>query len=88
MVYLDQAATSFPKLEEVKQAVMSAFDVAGNANRSSNMDSSRLIFEAGTSKVSCLTMFALRMRVRKSAIGSVMTIELFTSFMRVYLFTS
>ena len=46
MVYLDQAATSFPKLEEVKQAVMSAFDVAGNANRSSNMDSSRLIFEA------------------------------------------
>ena len=46
MVYLDQAATSFPKLEEVKQAVMRAFDVAGNANRSSNMDSSRLIFEA------------------------------------------
>ena len=46
MVYLDQAATSFPKLEEVKQAVMMAFDVAGNANRSSNMDSSRLIFEA------------------------------------------
>ena len=46
MVYLDQAATSFPKLEEVKQAVMSAFDVAGNANRRSNMDSSRLIFEA------------------------------------------
>ena len=45
MVYLDQAATSFPKLEEVKQAVMRAFDVAGNANRSSNMDSSRLIFE-------------------------------------------
>ena len=46
MVYLDQAATSFPKLEEVKQAVMRAFDVAGNANRSSNMDSSRLIFAA------------------------------------------
>lgn len=27
-------------------------------------------------------------KARKSAIGSVMTIELFTSFMRVYLFTS
>ena len=48
---------------------------------------SRLIFEAGTSTVSCFTMLALRIRVRKSAIGSVMTIELFTSFMRVY-FTS
>lgn len=46
MIYLDQAATSFPKLEEVKQAVVSALDVAGNANRSSNMDASRLIFEA------------------------------------------
>lgn len=46
MVYLNQAATSFPKLDVVKQAVMSALDVAGNANRSSNMDSSRLIFEA------------------------------------------
>ena len=42
MVYLDQAATSFPKLDVVKQAVMDALDVAGNANRSSNMDSSRL----------------------------------------------
>ena len=39
MVYLDQAATSFPKLDVVKQAVMDALDVAGNANRSSNMDS-------------------------------------------------
>ena len=46
MVYLDQAATSFPKLDVVKQAVMDALEVAGNANRSSNMDSSRLIFEA------------------------------------------
>lgn len=46
MVYLDQAATSFPKLDVVKQAVMDAIEVAGNANRSSNMDSSRLIFEA------------------------------------------
>ena len=46
MVYLDQAATSFPKLDVVKQAVMDALDVAGNANRSSNMDSSRLIFAA------------------------------------------
>lgn len=46
MVYLDQAATSFPKLAVVKQAAMDALEVAGNANRSSNMDSSRLIFEA------------------------------------------
>ena len=46
MVYLDQAATSFPKLDVVKQAVMDALGVAGNANRSSNMDSSRLIFAA------------------------------------------
>lgn len=38
MVYLDQAATSFPKLDVVKQAVMDALGVAGNANRSSNMD--------------------------------------------------
>ncbi|GAM93764.1 30S ribosomal protein S8 [Listeria monocytogenes] len=32
-----------------------------------------LILDAGSSNLSCLTMFALRMRVRKSAIGSVIT---------------
>ena len=46
MVYLDQAATSFPKIDTVKQAVIEAMEVAGNANRSANMDASRLIFQA------------------------------------------
>ena len=45
MVYLDQAATSFPKLECVQKAVMDAMQIAGNANRSSSMEASRLIFE-------------------------------------------
>ena len=45
MVYLDQAATSFPKIDTVKQAVIEAMEVAGNANRSANMDASRLIFK-------------------------------------------
>ena len=45
MVYLDQAATSYPKIDLVKQTVIEAMNVAGNANRSSNMDASRLIFE-------------------------------------------
>lgn len=45
MVYLDQAATSFPKLDCVQKAVIDAMQLAGNANRSSNMDTSRLIFE-------------------------------------------
>lgn len=45
MVYLDQAATSFPKLDCVQKAVIDAMQIAGNANRSSNMDASRLIFE-------------------------------------------
>ena len=53
MVYLDQAATSFPKLDVVKQAVMDALGVAGNANRSSNMDSSRLIFAARRNIAPC-----------------------------------
>ena len=46
MVYLDQAATSFPKLDCVQKAVMETMQIAGNANRSSNMAASRLIFEA------------------------------------------
>lgn len=45
MIYFDQAATSYPKLDEVKQAVNNALEIAGNANRSMNMDASRLIFQ-------------------------------------------
>lgn len=45
MIYLDQAATSFPKIQPVKDAVNRAMDIAGNANRSMDVSSSRLIFE-------------------------------------------
>ena len=45
MVYLDQAATSFPKIESVQKAVIQAMQIAGNANRSTNLDASRLIYE-------------------------------------------
>lgn len=45
MIYFDQAATSYPKLEVVKKAVNDALDIAGNANRSMNHDASRLIFQ-------------------------------------------
>ena len=34
MIYLDQGATSFPKLPSVKQAVMDALDHNMNAQRS------------------------------------------------------
>lgn len=45
MVYLDQAATSYPKLDVVQQAVLNAMQIAGSANRSTNLDASRLIYE-------------------------------------------
>lgn len=45
MIYFDQTATSYPKLDEVKKAVNDALEIAGNANRSMNMDASRLIFQ-------------------------------------------
>ncbi len=45
MIYLDQAATSFPKIQPVKNAVNDAMNIAGNANRSMDVSSSRLIFE-------------------------------------------
>ena len=45
MIYLDQAATSYPKIQPVKDAVNQAMDIAGNANRSMDLSSSRLIYK-------------------------------------------
>lgn len=44
MIYLDQAATSYPKIQPVKDAVNKAMDMAGNANRSMKLSTSRLIY--------------------------------------------
>ena len=48
MIYLDHSATSFPKIKEVKQAVLESMDLCGNAARSMSkpaMDASYLIYE-------------------------------------------
>lgn len=49
MIYLDQAATSFPKPPQVGQAVVSALQTVGNSGRGGHelsLSASRLIFEA------------------------------------------
>ena len=48
MIYLDQAATSFPKIKEVQDAVIDCMNHCTNANRSTSVTSlnaSRLIFK-------------------------------------------
>ena len=48
MIYLDNAATSFPKIPEVKEAVNEAMDQCINANRSTGMDAlttDRLLYQ-------------------------------------------
>ena len=52
MIYLDQAATSFPKIKEVQDAVIDCMNHCTNANRSTSVTSlneSRLIYQ--TSKL-------------------------------------
>lgn len=44
-IYLDNAATSYPKLACVKEEVMRSMDIMGNANRTLCMDTSLLIFK-------------------------------------------
>lgn len=46
MIYFDQSATSYPKLDCVKEAVQASFQIPGNANRSINIDMSRNIHRA------------------------------------------
>ena len=46
MIYLDQAATSFPKIKEVQDAVIDCMNHCTNANRSTSVTSlnaSRLV---------------------------------------------
>lgn len=48
MIYLDNAATTFPKPPEVEHAVMAAFHTIGNAGRGAHaatLDASRIIME-------------------------------------------
>ena len=48
MIYLDQAATSFPKIKEVQDAVIDCMNHCTNANRSTSVTSlnaSRLIYQ-------------------------------------------
>ena len=48
MIYLDQAATSFPKIKEVQDAVIDCMNHCTNANRSTSVTSlnaSRLFFK-------------------------------------------
>ena len=47
MIYLDNAATTFPKPPEVEHAVMAAFHTIGNAGRGAHaatLDASRIIY--------------------------------------------
>ena len=49
MIYMDNAATTIHKPEEVKAAVMAAFDTMGNAGRGASapaLDASRVIYDA------------------------------------------
>lgn len=49
MIYMDNAATTLHKPEEVKQAVMEAFDTMGNAGRGASepaLDAARVIYRA------------------------------------------
>ena len=39
MIYLDQAATSFPKIKEVQDAVIDCMNHCTNANRSTSVTS-------------------------------------------------
>ncbi|MCR4656601.1 MAG: aminotransferase class V-fold PLP-dependent enzyme [Lachnospiraceae bacterium] len=51
MIYLDNAATSLKKPEQVKEAVFNALDTLGNSSRGSHrgaMDASRMIFDTRT----------------------------------------
>ena len=48
MIYLDQAATSFPKIKEVQDAVIDCMNHCTNANRSTSVTSlnaSRFFFK-------------------------------------------
>lgn len=48
MIYLDQAATSFPKIKEVQEAVIDCMNHCTNANRSTSttsLNASRLIYQ-------------------------------------------
>ena len=48
MIYLDQAATSFPKIKEVQDAVIDCMNHCTNANRSTSVTSlnaSRVIYK-------------------------------------------
>ena len=48
MIYLDQAATSFPKIKEVQDAVIDCMNRCTNANRSTSttsLNASRLIYQ-------------------------------------------
>ena len=48
MIYLDHAATSFPKINEVQQAVLNCMNTCSNANRStfqSSLQASRLLYQ-------------------------------------------
>ena len=48
MIYLDQAATSFPKIKEVQDAVIDCMNHCTNANRSTSttsLNASRLIYQ-------------------------------------------
>lgn len=48
MIYLDQAATSFPKIKEVQDAVIDCMNYCTNANRSTSstsLNASRLIYQ-------------------------------------------
>ena len=47
MIYMDNAATTIHKPEEVRAAVMAAFDTMGNAGRGASvpaLDASRIIY--------------------------------------------
>ena len=49
MIYMDNAATTIQKPDEVKAAVMAAFDTLGNAGRGASapsLDASRVIYGA------------------------------------------
>ena len=43
MIYLDQAATSFPKIKEVQDAVIDCMNHCTNANRSTSVTRSSLL---------------------------------------------
>ena len=48
MIYLDQAATSFPKIKEVQDAVIDCMNHCTNANRSTSttsLNASRFIYQ-------------------------------------------